>query len=44
MAFKVAVTEMALFALLWETTLRPSLQMWKLRLHRGAKGILNTGG
>lgn len=41
MAFKDAVTEMALLALLWETTLRPSLQMWKLRLSRVARGILN---
>lgn len=41
MAFKDAVTEMALFTLLWETTLRPSLQMWTLRLSRVAKGILN---
>lgn len=43
MAFKDTVTEMTLFTLLWKTTLRPSLQMWKLRLSRGAKGTLNTG-
>lgn len=43
MAFKDTVTETALLALLWEITLRPSLQTWKLRLGRVAKGILNTG-
>ena len=34
MAFKDTVTEMTLFTLLWKTTLRPSLQMWKLRQTR----------
>ena len=44
MVFKGAVTKMDLFALLWEQTLRPSLQMWKLGLRQSSYGCTEHWG